>query len=930
MTPPSGTQFDFSHSVAGLAAVQSEQLFRAMFEQAAVGMALIETTTGRFLRVNRRYAEIAGLSQNDMTATTFMAITHPDDLQTDLRNMEELKAGRIRDFSMEKRYFRSDGSIVWVDLTVSPLWGVGEQPNFHIAVVQDISERKQAEQNVIQLNATLEHQVLQRTHELQESRQQLQAILDGTSDAVFIKDRAGRYLLINRAVERFVGKRQEEVIGQDDRFIFPPADAEAVMEADRKVMTGGETTTYEDNVTTVDGMERTFLSTKGPLFDSQGRVTGLFGISRDITKRKHAEKALRESEERFRRIFEYAGIGIAITDMNGRFLRCNPAYCSLLGYSEAEFHDLTFSMLVHPDDLASNMAEIKRVIFQELPWCEVENRYCRKDGRDVWVRKFVSVLRNESGQPTNLFALVTDVTERRRMHTVLEQRIAERTAEVREREAVLTRLITHFPGVISRVGRDLTYRFVSPQYEEWFGKKPDDIIGRAIVDVIGRDAFERSKAGIERVLSGQSIRFENSVTTSTGEARHTLVTLEPELDRDGVCAGFMVFALDITGRKQVEQALRVSETFKKEVLDSLSAQVAVLDASGVIVAVNRVWKQAETELDPDGRCHLGVGANYLQVCRQAADESVEAKQVLEGIGEVLSKQRQFFETQYRCMTPGGSRWFVMRVTPLSHHDGGAVVVHEDITQRKQAEEEVHAAYRRLQSLSREVQVATERERNRLSRELHDEFGQLLSALKFDLSRMASGSGRKSASPPSVGRKIATDAMGIVDRLFRSLHEMIRALRPVVLEQLGLIPAIETLVTDMRERWGLQCRLMVKRKEFRTSFGAAMEDALYRVAQELLTNVARHADARSVTITLGRADAWVYLTVQDDGKGFRVASVRRKGRYGLRGVRERAEMLGGKVEIRSAPGKGTCVTMRIPMGLDTSDRKTEEMPRHAKP
>lgn len=223
MTSPTGTQTDSSHRLADLVAFQPEQLFRAIFEQAAVGIALIETTTGRFLRVNQRYCEIVGLSRDDMTAMTFMAITHPDDLQTDLSNMEELKAGRIRDFCMEKRYFQSDGSIVWVDVAVSPLWEFGEQPSFHIAVVQDISERKRAEQNLAKLNDTLEQRVAQRTRELEESRQQLQAIVDATSDAVFVKNLDGRYLLVNRAMEQFVGKRQDEVIGRDDRLIIPPA-----------------------------------------------------------------------------------------------------------------------------------------------------------------------------------------------------------------------------------------------------------------------------------------------------------------------------------------------------------------------------------------------------------------------------------------------------------------------------------------------------------------------------------------------------------------------------------------------------------------------------------------------------------------------------------------------------------------------------------
>lgn len=916
MTPHSGTQIHPTHGTADTSAIQSEQLFRAIFEQAAVGVALIETATGRFVRVNQRYCEIAALSRENMTAMTFMAITHPDDLQTDLNNMEKLKAGRIREFSMEKRYFRSDGSIVWVDLSVSPLWEVGGSPSFHIAVVQDITGRKQAEQGLSTVNMTLEQLVRDRTQELEESRQQLQAILDGTSDAVFLKDIEGRYLLVNRAVEQFVGKRQDEIIGHDDRFIFSLDDAQVVMEADRKVMSGGETMTYEDIVTTADGKQRTFLSTKGPVFDNQGCVTGLFGISRDITERKRmedelrrseafttsivdnlplmvfikdaedlrflrmnkageqllgysqrellgkndqdyfpkpvadfftttdrevlasgrllniadepivirdgtqrflhtkkiplvdhegrpqyllgisediterkqAEKALRESEERFRSIFEHAGTGITILDLGGQFLQANPSYCRLVGYTEAELRTLNCKQVVHPEDLPVVLAQRERLYTQEVPSFELEGRHRHKDGHDVWVHKFVSVLRDEAGQPRYLFALVTDVTERRQVHALLEQRVAERT-----------------------------------------------------------------------------------------------------------------------------KAVLASEVFTRAVLNSLSAKVAVLDATGVIMMVNRVWEMAESELDPDGRHRLGVGANYLQVCRRAAGKSVKAKQVLKGISEVLSKRRELFEAQYSCVTPDGSRWFTIRVTPLSRQDGGAVVAHEDITKHKEIEEDVRASYRRLQLLSREVQVATERERSRLSRELHDEFGQLLSALKFDLGRMANDVIKKPLASPSVLREKVDGASQVVDRLFVSLRELIRGVRPALLEKLGLVPALEALVNDVRERSGLCCHLAIEGLENGPSIRLEIEGALYRITQELLTNVTRHAEAKQVWLSVHRRGGDVCLTVKDDGRGMSRVQRVGKDRYGLRGIRERVEILGGQVEIQSMVRKGTTVAIIMPVG-----------------
>ena len=127
---------------------ESEERFRAIFEQAAVGVAQMETVSGRFLKVNRKYCDIIGFEPNEITATTSMAITHPDDLEADLDNMRQLRDGLIGQFSLEKRYRRQDGSLVWVNLTVSPMWGPGEVQDYYIAVAEDITARKMAEAEV--------------------------------------------------------------------------------------------------------------------------------------------------------------------------------------------------------------------------------------------------------------------------------------------------------------------------------------------------------------------------------------------------------------------------------------------------------------------------------------------------------------------------------------------------------------------------------------------------------------------------------------------------------------------------------------------------------------------------------------------------------------------------------------------------------------
>lgn len=252
---------------------KSEIHFQAFFEQAGVGVAVIETPTGRFAQVNQKYCDIVGYSSAEMRKSTFQMLTHPEDLAVDLANMKRLKEGKILQFSMEKRYFHKNGQTVWVNLTVSPLWLDGEPAAHHLAVVEDITERKRAEEAQRQ------------------SQSLLQSVTESTTDAIFVKDTQGRYLMVNAVAARLVGKPIAEIIGKDDTAFLPMGEARQVMAGDRHVIASCLTQTYEE-LLNPGGEAHTFLSTKGPVRDNQGRIIGLFGIARDITDRKQAEKKI--------------------------------------------------------------------------------------------------------------------------------------------------------------------------------------------------------------------------------------------------------------------------------------------------------------------------------------------------------------------------------------------------------------------------------------------------------------------------------------------------------------------------------------------------------------------------------------------------------------------------------------------------------------
>ena len=283
----------------------SEARFRAIFEQAAVGVGLIETSTGRFIRVNQRYCDLMAMTSEQMLAITFMAITHPDDLAPDLEQMEQMKRGLISSFSMEKRLLRPDGSVVWVNLTVSGLRSTGEAVNYHIAMVEDITGRRRAEEEVRQFNQTLEQRVQDRTAQLEainaarrqsearlrESEERFRQVTE-TIDQVFWMTTVdkNKMLYISPAYERIWGRSCESL------YAAPRTWLDAIHPQDRPTMTKAVATKQvsgeydvEYRILRPDGAERWIHDRGFPVRDASGKVQRIAGVAEDITETKRDE-----------------------------------------------------------------------------------------------------------------------------------------------------------------------------------------------------------------------------------------------------------------------------------------------------------------------------------------------------------------------------------------------------------------------------------------------------------------------------------------------------------------------------------------------------------------------------------------------------------------------------------------------------------------
>ncbi len=234
------------------------------------------------------------------------------------------------------------------------------------------------------------------------------------------------------------------------------------------------------------------------------------------------------------------------------------------------------------------------------------------------------------------------------------------------------------------------------------------------------------------------------------------------------------------------------------------------------------------------------------------------------------------------------------------------VILRDVTERIRAEAELRRSQRDLRELASGMDSVREQEKSRIARELHDELGQALTALKLDVAWLAER--LPAGQTAAAGKLNAMHAM--IDATVAATRRISADLRPLILDDLGLVPAAEWLVQEFTQRTGVPCELVVRTPELELKDPQAT--AIFRILQESLTNVARHAEARRVEVALGRVDGVVTLNVQDNGRGFNLGDPRRPNSFGLMGLRERVSLLGGEVHIESRPGRGTVLHVQIPL------------------
>ncbi len=628
-----------------------------------------------------------------------------------------------------------------------------------------------------------------------------------------------------------------------------------------------------------------------------------------------------DAGDRYRRLVELSPDAIFINE-GGRLVFVNPAAVRLFGASRPDdILGVSVLDLFHPDHHDLIRARIKGLLAGQ-PAPLVEQQVVRLDGslRDVEV---TAALLDDDGQAIQV--IVRDLTERNRTEWAL------RTSEERLRLA--------FAGAQEGVydwNLETGEVFYSPRWTEMLGYAPDEIASHVSEweRLLHPDDSERSRGLVDRVIRGeQDYRMEFRLRHKDGHyvdilSRGYAVRRTP----NGPVSRIVGTHFDLTERKRAEAALRESE--ERLTLAFAGAQEGVWDwnlESGAVVYSNQ-WTQmlgyAADEIEPN----LSAWERLLH-----PDDRERAREVHERV----ARGGRFYEGEFRLRHKSGHFVHVLsRGFPVRRVSGGPVVrivgTHFDLTERKRAEELLRLAHEELEGRVRErtaelalanaslreemaerqraersrmellsrLVFAQEDERRRIAREMHDQFGEQLTALARRIGLL------KEAARPHPELTLQVDALETVARqIDRDVDHLVWELRPTALDDLGLRAALANYVADWSKRVSIPAELHTFGL-LDTRLDSDAETTLFRIVQEALTNIAKHAQATSVEVILERRSDHVLLVVEDDGVGFDAGSPPPGQSFGLLGMQERAALVGATLQIESTAGKGTTVLLRM--------------------
>jgi PAS domain S-box-containing protein len=740
---------------------------------------------------------------------------------------------------------------------------------------------------------------------LHEQTRIVNSILRSMGDGVVVTDGEGRLVVANPAVESILGFSPGTVPPTEwpQSYEFFHADTVTPFQLHEwpvaRALRGEKIDWLEVYVrASRDAPGRWISINARSIKDTDGVLVGTVAVFHDITWLKRAQDALFESEYRFRSLVEGARDIIFTLSTDSTLTSLNPAFETLTNWSRSQWIGEPLTALLHPDDAGFCQDVVQAILERGAPLtCSMQ--LSMKQGGYV-TGEFVGTPQMRQGRVVGVLGIIRDVTERRRIEDAL------RVSEERLRS-----IVQSTKDAIVLINALMKVAFWNKGAEATFGYAAEEVIGQPVTMIIPERYHEQLEGHVQRARIFERTQMTSKTLELVGlrkEGSEFPLELSLTSWKGKSDLFFTIIMRDISERRSAEEELDRLHRHNQVVLNSAGEGIYGVDREGRLTFVNPAaakmfgWEAEEL-----------IGQSLHALVHRADLHGVPSPEQSCPIVEAITGGEVREHVDGAFWRKDGTSFSVEYVsTPIRERGDivGAVVVFKDTTDRKRAEEQLQDSLRRLRKLSRRMEGIREEERGRIARELHDELGVGLTCLKIDLSRLGGLLGERSA--PRDRARIEEKIRGMkeqVDSTITSVQRLVAELRPGVLDDLGLVAAIEWQCRDFQRRTGITCHCTVSHEDLRIDPEHAT--AVFRICQEALTNVTRHAQATEVQVRLEDQGVGLLLQVSDNGRGIPQDRLADAKSFGLLGMHERAGLLGGDVRIDTREGAGCTITLRLP-------------------
>jgi PAS domain S-box-containing protein len=852
---------------------ESEERFRTIFETAQDFIALKDRDC-KFTYVNPAMERVFGISASKLIGKTSVALFGKGKSARIIEEDLRVLSGEIIN---EEHPSPVKGSSAIHNIIKVPIRNSAGEIIGLCNIGRDITERKQMEEA------------------LRESEEKYRSLVESSEDSIYLVDSKCNYIFLNNRHLARLGVQSSEIIGKGYSEFHNPEESKDFAQRIKTVLKTGQSLSYEyrsqrDN--------RYFIQTLSPVTSPDGGVIKAITVtSKDITERKRAEEMLRESEAKYRNLFEHTKDAVFVADaQTGIIIDANMAACNMLDMPREKIIGMHQSQL-HPP------AEVER--YQQIFRNHVENKVAiteelfvqRPDSKRIPVDISASVM--ELAGKSIIQGSFRDITERKQAEELL-QKERDNFYSILER-APYGVMVLEADGKFSFVNAEFTnisgytLEDIRPA-SKWMHRAYPDQHYRNMVKETWKNDYTQSKdEETFRKRFGRTFSRAFTVICKDGAAKD--IEFRTAFIGD---EGTMFMLSDITERQRMLALLETAAAEWRTTFDAINDAVCLLDPYGKIIRCNNAMLRL-------------LGKSFSQIMNHHCWE------VIHGVSEApqscpIARVGKTHQRESEVMFKD-ARWINISVDPLLDEDGdliGSVHIMSDITDRMRIQNELQDSREQLRNLTVHLESVREQERTNIAREIHDELAQTLTALKMDLSWLDH---RLPRDPQSLSEK--TKSMNnLIDSTLQTVKRISAELRPGILDDLGLVAAIEWQAEEFQNRTGISCNVTVDPQDL--TVDQDLSTAIFRIFQETLTNVARHAHATNVAVGLKERAERLTLRVRDNGTGIKEEQIFDPKSFGLIGIRERVYPWGGKFSIKGIPGKGTTVVVNVRLGQSKKD------------